>query len=113
MNRQELDRQLLSTRPATFANNLPKLTFSEDFDVGEHFGINLFFRDGEQIYRSCYTSSSAAEELCNIWGLLDITPFGRQEVWQDASEGVPQDRTGSWVRRRDEYTAEELAGGRS
>jgi hypothetical protein len=25
----------------------------------------------------------------------------------------PQDRTGSWVRRHDEYTPQELAGGRS
>ena len=25
----------------------------------------------------------------------------------------PQDRTGSWVRRHDEYTLQELAGGRS
>jgi hypothetical protein len=26
---------------------------------------------------------------------------------------VPQDRTGSWVRRHDEHTPQELAGGRS
>lgn len=30
---------------------------------------------------------------------------------QDAPAGVPQDRTGSWVRRSDEHTPEELAGG--
>ena len=35
------------------------------------------------------------------------------EEWQDAPEGVPQDRTGSWVRRSDEYTTDELTGGRS
>jgi hypothetical protein len=45
--------------------------------------------------------------------LLYITPFGRQEEWQDAPAGVPQDPTGSWTRRSDEYTHEELAGGRS
>ena len=28
-----------------------------------------------------------------VWCLLDITPFGRQEEWQDAPEGVPQDPT--------------------
>ena len=48
----------------------------------------------------------------SVWALLDITPFGRQEEWQDAPEGVPQDRTGSWTRRHDEYTPAELAGGR-
>jgi predicted dithiol-disulfide oxidoreductase (DUF899 family) len=34
-------------------------------------------------------------------------------VEEDAPEGVPQQRTGSWVRRHDEYTPHELAGGRS
>jgi hypothetical protein len=32
----------------------------------------------------------------------------RQEITEE-----PQDRTGSWVRRHDEYTPQELAGGRS
>jgi len=87
--------------------------FSADFDVPEYWGVNVFVRDGDQIYRSYFTSGRAAEDLSGVWGLLDITPFGRQEGWQDAPEGVPQDRTGSWVRRHDEYTAEELAGGRT
>ena len=67
----------------------------------------------DQIYRSYYTTARAAEELSSIWALLDITPFGRQEEWQEAPEGVPQDRIGSWTRRHDEYSAEELAGGRT
>jgi predicted dithiol-disulfide oxidoreductase (DUF899 family) len=56
---------------------------------------------------------ASAEELSSIWALLDITPFGRQEQRQDAPEGVPQDPTGSWVRRSDEYTTDELAAGRT
>ena len=87
--------------------------FSADFDVSEWFGINVFLRDGDQIYRSYYTTSRAAEELSSIWALLDITPFGRMEEWQDVPDGVPQDRTGSWTRRHDTYTPEELAGGRT
>lgn len=87
--------------------------FSADFDVSEWFGINVFLRDGDQIYRSYYTTARAAEELSSIWALLDITPFGRQEDWQDAPEGIPQDRAGSWMRRNDDYSPEELAGGRT
>jgi len=86
--------------------------FSADFEVDQWFGINVFLRDGDQIHRSYYTTSRAAEELSSVWALLDITPFGRQEEWQDAPEGVPQDPTGSWTRRHDEYTPEQLAGGR-
>jgi predicted dithiol-disulfide oxidoreductase (DUF899 family) len=85
--------------------------FSDDFDVGEYFGINVFFRDGDQMYRSHFTTARAAEELSSVWALLDVTPFGRQEEFQDAPDGVPQDGTGSWVRRHDEYTPQELAGG--
>jgi predicted dithiol-disulfide oxidoreductase (DUF899 family) len=48
-------------------------------------------RDGDQIYRSYYKTARAAEELSSVWALLDITPFGRQQEWQDAPEGVPQD----------------------
>jgi predicted dithiol-disulfide oxidoreductase (DUF899 family) len=87
--------------------------FSADFDVPEYWGINVFLREGDQIYRSYFASGRAAEELTSVWGLLDITPFGRQEEWQDAPEGVLQDRTGSWTRRHDAYTPEELAGGRT
>jgi predicted dithiol-disulfide oxidoreductase (DUF899 family) len=87
--------------------------FSADFDVDQWFGINVFFRDGDRIFRSYYTTARAAEELSSVWALLDITPFGRQEEFQDAPDGVPQDRTGSWTRRNDEYTPEELAGGRT
>ena len=72
-----------------------------------------FFRDGDRMYRSYFTTARAAEELSSVWALLDLTPFGRQEEFQDAPDGVPQDRTGSWVRRHDEYTPQELAGGRS
>jgi predicted dithiol-disulfide oxidoreductase (DUF899 family) len=85
--------------------------FSADHDVDQWFGINGFLRDGDQIYRSYYTTARA-EELASIWALLDITPFGRQETRQDAPAGVPQDRAGSWTRRSDEYTPEQLAGGR-
>jgi predicted dithiol-disulfide oxidoreductase (DUF899 family) len=87
--------------------------FSADFGVDQFWGINVFLRDGDDVYRSYYTSGRAAEDLGSVWALLDITPFGRQEEWQDAPEGVPQDPTYSWNRRHDEYTPEELAGGRS
>jgi len=85
--------------------------FSADFGVDQWYGINVFLRDGDEIYRSYYTTGRAAEDLSSVWGLLDITPFGRGEEWQDAPEGIPQVRAGSWTRRHDEYTPEELAGG--
>jgi predicted dithiol-disulfide oxidoreductase (DUF899 family) len=87
--------------------------FSADFDVPEYWGVNVFFREGDEIYRSFFANGRAAEDLSSVWGLLDITPFGRQEEWQDAPAGVPQDPTYSWSRRHDEYSPEELSGGRT
>ena len=87
--------------------------FSGDFDVDQWFGIDVFLRDGDDIYRSYHTTARAVGELSSVWALLDITPFGRREDWQDAPDGVPQDPTHSWSRRHDEYTDEELAGGRT
>jgi predicted dithiol-disulfide oxidoreductase (DUF899 family) len=60
--------------------------FSADFDVAQYWGINVFLRDGDQIYRSYFTAGRAGEELSSVWALLDITPFGRQEDWQDAPD---------------------------
>jgi predicted dithiol-disulfide oxidoreductase (DUF899 family) len=81
--------------------------------VDQYWGANVFLRDGDEVDRSYYANGRAAEDLASVWGLLDIPTFGRQEHWQDAPDGVPQQRTGSWVRRHDEYTPQELAGGRS
>jgi predicted dithiol-disulfide oxidoreductase (DUF899 family) len=87
--------------------------FSADHGVDQYWGINVFLRDGDEVYRSYYANGRASEDLASAWCLLDITPFGRREEWQDAPDGVPQQRTGSWVRRHDEYPPHELAGGRS
>lgn len=36
--------------------------------------------------------------------LLDLTPYGRQEAWEDSPDGSPKrDEAGSWWRGRDEY----------
>jgi predicted dithiol-disulfide oxidoreductase (DUF899 family) len=53
-------------------------------------------------------------------GLLDLFEGRRQLIldrfFPDPGMQIatyPEDRTGSWVRRHDEYTPQELAGGRS
>jgi predicted dithiol-disulfide oxidoreductase (DUF899 family) len=37
------------------------------------------------------------------FNLLDLTPYGRQEAWEDSPPGWPQDTTMSWIQIRDEY----------
>ena len=69
---------------------------------GESFGLSVFFRDGDDIQRSYFTSGRGVEGL-NVWTLLDLTPWGRQEKWEDSPEGTPQTAPYQWWRRHDEY----------
>lgn len=81
--------------------------FNRDFgmttDKGETHGLSVFIRDGERIFRTYFTTERGTEGVGNIWGFLDITPFGRQETWEDTPEGRPQGEPYKWWRRHDEY----------
>ena len=75
---------------------------SRDQD-GEMFGLSVFLRDGDEIYRTYFTSNRGVEALGPVWTLLDLTPLGRQESWEDSPEGYPQTPPYTWWRRHDEY----------
>ncbi len=75
---------------------------SEDQD-GESFGLSVFLRDGEQVHRTYFTKGRGVEALGSVWTLLDLTPLGRQEKWEDSPEGYPQTPPYRWWRRHDEY----------
>jgi predicted dithiol-disulfide oxidoreductase (DUF899 family) len=82
-------------------------TFNADFGMttpqGENHGLSVFLRDGAQIFRTYFTSSRGLETVGTIWSLLDLTPFGRQEQWEDTPNGRPQSPPYQWWRRHDEY----------
>jgi predicted dithiol-disulfide oxidoreductase (DUF899 family) len=81
--------------------------FNVDFGVttdrGETFGLSVFLRDGDDVFRSYFTSGRGVEALGSIWTFLDLTPLGRQEDWDDSPEGYPQTPRYEWWRRHDEY----------
>ena len=70
---------------------------------GELFGLSVFLGDGSEIYRTYFTTQRGVETLGPVWTLLDLTPLGRQEEWEDSPEGYPQTPRYSWWRRHDEY----------
>lgn len=80
-------------------------TFHEDFvgSEGHSFGLSVFMRRDETIYQTYFTSGRGVEQPCNTFGLLDVTPWGRQETWQEAPEGWPQEPAHRWLRLHDEY----------
>jgi predicted dithiol-disulfide oxidoreductase (DUF899 family) len=80
-------------------------TFHEDFVDSEHesFGLSVFMRRGDSIYQTYFTSGRGVEQPSNTFGFLDITPWGRQETWEDSPAGSPQEPAHSWIRLHDEY----------
>jgi predicted dithiol-disulfide oxidoreductase (DUF899 family) len=73
-------------------------------DDSETFGLSVFLREGDHVFHTYYTSGRGVEGLAGIT-FLDLTPFGRQEDWEDSPAGWPQP-PGDWWRRHDEYEDE-------
>ncbi|GAA4552945.1 DUF899 family protein [Pseudonocardia xishanensis] len=65
---------------------------------GGGFAVNVFLRGGDTVYRTWHTDGRGTEQLGFLFGLVDVLPYGRQEVWQDVPEGFPQAPTYShWM----------------
>jgi predicted dithiol-disulfide oxidoreductase (DUF899 family) len=81
--------------------------FNHDFavttDEGETFGLSVFLRDGNDIYQTYFTDGRGVEYLGSNFSYLDLTPFGRQEVWEDSPEGWPQTPPYEWWKYHDRY----------
>jgi predicted dithiol-disulfide oxidoreductase (DUF899 family) len=81
--------------------------FNRDFglttDAGETFGLNAYLRDGDDVFLTYRTNARGVDRLRLDFNLLDLTPYGRQEEWEDSPEGWPQTPAYRWWRRHDEY----------
>ena len=74
--------------------------FAADVDAppGGGFAVNVFLRDGDTVYRTWHTSGRGVEQLTHTFALIDVLPWGRQEVWQDSPPGWPTSPTYSgWL----------------
>jgi predicted dithiol-disulfide oxidoreductase (DUF899 family) len=81
----------------------PETPQPADYQDGETFGLSVFLRDGDEVFRTYFTSRRGVEALGSFWTFLDLTPLGRQETWEDSPEGWPQTPPYEWWRRHDEY----------
>jgi predicted dithiol-disulfide oxidoreductase (DUF899 family) len=81
-------------------------SFDADFGVNEWHGHNVFFRDGERVFRTYFINGRGDEAMGSTWSYLDITPLGRQETWEDSPEGYPQTAPYKWWNWHDNYDAE-------
>jgi predicted dithiol-disulfide oxidoreductase (DUF899 family) len=77
--------------------------------VGGGMGqIVSFLRDGDRVFLAYSTTGRGNEVVNGSFGLLDMTPYGRREAWEDNPEGWPEARQAGWFWRSDAdgvYTA--------
>ena len=59
--------------------------------AGRWFGMQVcYLRQGDRVFETYWSSGRAAEAWAPSYGLLDISVYGRQEVWENSPPGWPQ-----------------------
>ena len=67
-------------------------SFDADFGVDEWHGTNVFYRDGDRVFRTYFVNNRGDEQMGSTWNYLDITPLGRQEAWETRPRAILRPR---------------------
>jgi predicted dithiol-disulfide oxidoreductase (DUF899 family) len=78
------------TMPFVSSHGTP---FTDDTGAGSLFQLSVFLRDGDDVYRTYATTARGVDRLLFANNVLDLTPYGRQEDWEDSPAGWPQHPT--------------------
>jgi predicted dithiol-disulfide oxidoreductase (DUF899 family) len=60
---------------------------------GEEHGLGVFFRIGDEVFHTYSAYARGTEALTDSRALLDMTPYGRQQDFEDSPPGWPQKPT--------------------
>ena len=63
------------------------------FMKGEQHGLSVFFRLEDDVFHTYSTYARGTESLTDAYSLLDMTPYGRQQDFEDSPPGWPQKPT--------------------
>ena len=69
------------------AKKVPNLT------TGEEHALGVFFRLNEDVFQTYWPYARGTEGLSDAYALLDTTPYGRQQKFEDSPTGWPQEPT--------------------
>lgn len=73
-----------------------------DEPVGGRMGyLTSFLRDADRVFLTYSTTGRGVEAANGSLALLDMTPYGRGEAWEDKPEGWPEGRGACWYWRSD------------
>jgi predicted dithiol-disulfide oxidoreductase (DUF899 family) len=68
--------------------------------VGRMYLI-CYLRQGSEVFETYWTTVRGVEAMDNNYRLLDLTVYGRQELWEDSPSGWPQPWEGTQRMRTD------------
>lgn len=57
------------------------------------FHLVCYLREGDRVFETYWTLRRGVEAMDNSYALMDLTPYGRREAWEDSPDGWPQDRS--------------------
>lgn len=77
------------------------------FDGEERQSLRVFLRRGDRVFHTWSAQARGEEPFMVVFDLRDLTPFGRQETWENSPAGTPQEPAYSWMRLSDRYAAPE------
>jgi predicted dithiol-disulfide oxidoreductase (DUF899 family) len=77
--------------------------FYAELGIGAGFALTVFLRHDGRVLHSYTTTGRGVEALGSAWSLLDRTPLGRQETWEDSPDWVEQTPPYVWWRLHDSY----------
>jgi predicted dithiol-disulfide oxidoreductase (DUF899 family) len=88
--------------------DIPWYTDTEAFQIAcgttEYRALHVFVRDdADRVFLTYKTTGRGVEASNSIWSMLDRTPLGRQEEWEETPAGRPQTPAYQWWRKHDEY----------
>lgn len=72
------------------------------------FVLACYLRQGDRVFETYWTTGRGVEVMAPTYGLLDLTPYGRQESWEDSPADWPQrwDVDGGQIRTDGRPTAQ-------
>jgi predicted dithiol-disulfide oxidoreductase (DUF899 family) len=76
--------------------NMPWYSAQASLDsllAGRHIGMMhlvCYLRDGDRVFETYWTTLRGVEEMDYSYALMDLTVYGRQELWEDSPPGWPQ-----------------------
>jgi len=53
-----------------------------------------YLRDGDRVFETYWTTRRGVEAMDYSYALMDLTAYGRQELWEDSPPDWPKTRRG-------------------